>query len=84
MATELSLEPCLPPVWAATGHAQTILGHILPSPLLKGGVRFEVKLDDGDILAAHAALNCGLEYLGDIQHRSFGRSFGKRGRRRCE
>src|SRR5579885_2463070 len=50
MGAELGLEPCVPPVWARGGHAQTILGHVLPSPLLRGGERFEVKLGDGDIL----------------------------------
>jgi predicted alpha/beta-fold hydrolase len=50
MAAELVLEPCLAPVWARTGHAQTILGHVLPSRALRGGDRFEVKLGDGDTL----------------------------------
>lgn len=26
-----SIPPCLPPLWAQTGHLQTILGHLLPS-----------------------------------------------------
>lgn len=47
----LKLEPCLPPVWASTGHAQTILGYLLPSPkLLHKGRRVEIPLDDGDRL----------------------------------
>lgn len=29
------LIPCRPPLWAMGGHAQTVLGHILPSPTLK-------------------------------------------------
>jgi len=47
----LKLEPCLPPIWAESGHAQTILGHILPSPKLKSkGRRVEIPLPDGDQL----------------------------------
>lgn len=32
-----SIPPCEPPVWASTGHAQTILGHLIPSRDLGGG-----------------------------------------------
>lgn len=47
----LTLEPCLPPKWAPTGHAQTILGHLLPSPkLVSKGKRVEIPLEDGDRL----------------------------------
>lgn len=47
----LNLEPCLPPKWASTGHSQTILGHLLPSPRLKfKGQSFEIPLNDGDRL----------------------------------
>ena len=47
----LKLEPCQPPKWAATAHAQTILGHLLPSPRLSfKGQRIEVPLIDGDVL----------------------------------
>ena len=47
----LKLEPCAPPKWAPTGHAQTILGHLLPSPrLAHKGKRVEFPLEDGDRL----------------------------------
>lgn len=47
----ISLEPCEPPVWASTGHAQTLLGHLLPSKLLSiAGKKVEVDLGDGDTL----------------------------------
>lgn len=47
----LKLEPCTPPKWAPTGHAQTILGHLLPSPrLISKGTRVEIPLEDGDRL----------------------------------
>jgi len=44
-------EPLKPPIWAMGGHAQTLLGHLLPSkkPNLEGEV-IEVELDDGDRL----------------------------------
>jgi uncharacterized protein len=48
---ELNIEPCLPPLWATSGHAQTVLGHILPSEKLNfKGRRIEVDLPDGDRL----------------------------------
>ncbi len=48
---KLNLEPCIPPFWALSGHAQTVLGHILPSPmLLDKGQPFELRLADGDQL----------------------------------
>lgn len=48
---DLNLRPCEPPVWARTGHRQTILGHILPSPKLRTkGRRLEIILPDGDRL----------------------------------
>ena len=48
---KLELQPCLPPFWAASGHAQTILGHLIPSESLsKKGERIEVPLGDGDRL----------------------------------
>lgn len=47
----LKLLPCVAPVWAATGHLQTVLGHLLPSPRLASmGERVEVRLPDGDRL----------------------------------
>ena len=47
-----SLPPCTPPFWAATGHLQTILGHLIPSPKLKGsGEEFRIPLNkDSEIL----------------------------------
>lgn len=33
--TRASIPPCVPPIWARTGHLQTMLGHLLPSPVLK-------------------------------------------------
>lgn len=32
--TRSTIPPCRPPVWAPTGHLQTILGHLLASPKL--------------------------------------------------
>jgi predicted alpha/beta-fold hydrolase len=47
----LALEPCIPPFWARGGHAQTIWGHLLPSPRLAvEGERVEVRLADEDTL----------------------------------
>jgi len=47
----LTLERCVPPFWARTGHAQTIWGHLLRSPRLRvEGERVEVELQDGDRL----------------------------------
>ena len=50
--------PCAPPWFARGGHAQTLLGHLLPSPeppvsTQPGARRLEVPLDDGDRLVAH-------------------------------
>jgi predicted alpha/beta-fold hydrolase len=45
--------PCTPPAWARGGHAQTILGHLLPArgrALLRGARRREIALPDGDRL----------------------------------
>lgn len=51
---QLVLEPCRPPLWASTGHAQTILGHLLPSPrLTHRGRRVEIALPDGDRLIGY-------------------------------
>lgn len=42
-----SISPCLPPFWARTGHLQTILGHLLPSPsLLEKGEVLSVTLEN--------------------------------------
>jgi predicted alpha/beta-fold hydrolase len=42
-----SISPCRPPLWALTGHLQTILGHLLPSDeLLEKGVELSVTLEN--------------------------------------
>lgn len=47
----LQLNPCEPPVWAKSGHAQTLFGYFLQSPLLtEPRQRVEVQLADGDVL----------------------------------
>lgn len=52
MNRTLPLIPCNPPIWARTGHAQTILAEMLPHPVLKiKGERVRLKLPDGDELA---------------------------------
>lgn len=35
IAVSKQIPPCRPPVWARTGHLQTILGYFLPSPVIK-------------------------------------------------
>src|SRR5471030_3206558 len=48
----MTLSPCDPPLLARSGHAQTLWGHLLPSPVLgKEGTRVEVQLPDGDVMA---------------------------------
>lgn len=50
---ELQLDPCRPPVWARGGHAQTLLGHLLPSPRFEDlGQATRIPLPDGDLLTA--------------------------------
>jgi hypothetical protein len=47
------LEPCIPPLWAKNGHAQTIMAYLLPStPPKIGGEDHIIPLDDGDRLTA--------------------------------
>lgn len=47
------LEPCRPPRWARGGHAQTLWGHLLPSPpLARPSERVEIAVSDGDRLVA--------------------------------
>jgi uncharacterized protein len=58
-APPLYAHACRPPPWARGGHAQTILGHLLPSTgavlsTHPAATRREVALDDGDRLVAHA------------------------------
>jgi hypothetical protein len=41
-----SLPPCVPPFWAMSGHAQTIMGHLLPSPLIsEAGEELQITLE---------------------------------------
>lgn len=45
-ATRKKLAPVKPPVWAKTGHLQTILGHVLASPVLEEkGEKLNVTLE---------------------------------------
>lgn len=45
--------PCRAPFWARGGHAQTILGHLLPAPEDERQPEpFIIPLTDGDRLAA--------------------------------
>ena len=42
---------CHPPLWASSGHLQTIMGHILPSKSLSvPGEKFNITVDDNDDL----------------------------------
>lgn len=44
--TRISIPACIPPAWASTGHLQTLLGHLLPSPVLsEKGERINVTLE---------------------------------------
>jgi predicted alpha/beta-fold hydrolase len=44
--TQMSLPGCHPPLWARTGHLQTLLGHLLPSPVLsEKGTHLNVTLE---------------------------------------
>jgi uncharacterized protein len=50
--------PCIPPLWARSGHAQTLWGHLLPSRAAAISVRAdatrrEIALEDGDRLVVH-------------------------------
>lgn len=48
------LEKCEPPIWARGGHAQTLAGHILPSPRIKeGSESLRIPLSGGDHIVAH-------------------------------
>ncbi|WPU66678.1 YheT family hydrolase [Peredibacter starrii] len=41
-----SIPPCLPPLWARTGHLQTILGYLLPSEkVTEDGIHINVTLE---------------------------------------
>jgi uncharacterized protein len=51
---KISLNKCEPPIWARTGHLQTVFGHIIPSPELKSeGKRVELELSGGDKVVAY-------------------------------
>jgi len=41
---------CKAPIWAQSGHAQTILGHLLKSPKIPKGEAFTVELEDGEMI----------------------------------
>ena len=44
----LEIAPCLPPVWAQSGHLQTILGHLLPSDRMEPvGEKILIPKEDG-------------------------------------
>ncbi len=46
--------PCASPWWAKSGHLQTILGHLLPSPeLQEAGELKEIAVSGGDKLVTH-------------------------------
>lgn len=50
---DLTLDPLVPPRWARSGHAQTIWGHLLPSPRVKEpGERIAIPVSGGDALVA--------------------------------
>ncbi|MGZ3697869.1 MAG: YheT family hydrolase [Bdellovibrionota bacterium] len=70
VAADVKLEPCVPPVWARSGHAQTILAHLIPSePLVPRselqGELVEIPLPDGDRLVARyiAGTGSGVLYV---------------------
>ncbi len=45
-AARAQILPCRPPFWASTGHLQTILGHLLPSPvLLESGQELSIPME---------------------------------------
>lgn len=44
--TKAALPICRPPLWAKTGHLQTLLGHLIPSPsLAEKGLHLKVTLE---------------------------------------
>lgn len=46
-AARASIPPCTPPLWARSGHGQTILAHLLPSaPLTSPGIDYDVTLEN--------------------------------------
>lgn len=46
--------PCLAPIWAPTGHLQTVFGHLIPSPELRdAGEKIELQLEGGDKVISH-------------------------------
>jgi predicted alpha/beta-fold hydrolase len=53
LQTNIVLEPCVPPIWAYSGHAQTIWGHLIPSPRSRLPLNlWKIELPDGDQLSA--------------------------------
>ncbi|MCB9072231.1 MAG: alpha/beta fold hydrolase [Bdellovibrionaceae bacterium] len=54
----MNIPPCEPPAWADSGHLQTLLGYLLPSPTFsETGATHLVPLSDGDHL--HTTLFSG-------------------------
>lgn len=50
----LQLEPLEPPLFAKTGHLQTLAGHFIPSPIVSSfGQKFFFTLSDGDKLVGY-------------------------------
>lgn len=53
MLNDSRLEKCNPPLWARTGHLQTILGHVLPSPTVSARPNHVIiELSDHEKLSA--------------------------------
>lgn len=46
--------PCTPPLWAHSGHLQTLLGHLIPSPqFAPTGKPVELEVSGGDKIVSH-------------------------------
>ncbi len=72
------LIPCKPAAWARSGHAQTLLGHFLPSPILNtNDERIELLVSGGDTIVAHFipgtsnTIVYAFHGLGGSSHRSY-------------
>lgn len=73
-----ALQKCEPPIWALSGHAQTLAGHFLPSPKInEASERLEIPLAGGDTLIARLfegtsdAVIYLFHGLGGQSHRSY-------------
>ena len=50
----IQLDPCKSPIWAGTGHLQTLWGHFLKSPVLQlPNETISIRLSDGDQLVGY-------------------------------